>query len=136
MLPSGNRRATGDVTLPAYGGRTEPGTLLKHHVPLKTDPWNVATPGFTEIDLVAHSGSLGDGEFLHSLNLTDIHTTWVETAAVLGKGQAAVQAASRSSGKRCPSGCAGSTRTTARNSSITTSGTIALPSRAPVKLPC
>ncbi len=30
---------------------------------------------------------------MHSLNLTDIHTTWVETAAVLGKSQAAVQAA-------------------------------------------
>ena len=74
-------------------GRTKPGTLLKHHIPLKTDRWNVTTPGFTEIDLVAHSGSWGDGEFVHSLNLTDIHTTWVETAAVLGKGQAAVQAA-------------------------------------------
>ncbi len=74
-------------------GRTKPGTLLKHHIPLKTDRWDVMTPGFTEIDLVAHCGSLGDGEFVHSLNLTDIHTTWVETAAVLGKSQAAVQAA-------------------------------------------
>jgi integrase-like protein len=74
-------------------GRTKPGTLLKHHIPLKTDRWDVATPGFTEIDLVAHCGSLGDGEFVHSLNLTDIHTTWVETAAVLGKSQVAVQAA-------------------------------------------
>jgi hypothetical protein len=74
-------------------GRTKPGTLLKHQIPLKTDRWDVTTPGFTEIDLVAHCGSLGDGEFVHSLNLTDIHTTWVETAAVLGKGQAAVQAA-------------------------------------------
>jgi hypothetical protein len=74
-------------------GRTKPGTLLKHHIPLKTDRWDGASPGFTEIDLVAHCGSLGDGEFVHSLNLTDIHTTWVETAAVLGKGQAAVRAA-------------------------------------------
>jgi hypothetical protein len=74
-------------------GRTKPGTLLKHHIPLKTDRWDVVVPGFTEIDLVAHSGSLGDGEFVHSLNLTDIHTTWVETAAVLGKSQHAVQAA-------------------------------------------
>ena len=74
-------------------GRTKPGTLLKHHIPLKTDRWDVATPGFTEIDLVAHCGSLGDGEVVHSLNLTDIHTTWVETAAVLGKSQAAVQTA-------------------------------------------
>src|SRR5713101_2395678 len=74
-------------------GRTKPGTLLKHHIPLKTDRWAVATPGFTEIDLVAHCGNLGEGEFVHSLNLTDIHTTWVETAAVLGKGQVAVQRA-------------------------------------------
>jgi hypothetical protein len=74
-------------------GRTKPGTLLKHHIPLKTDRWDVATPGYTEIDLVAHCGSLGDGEFVHSLNLTDIYTTWVETAAVLGKSQVVVQAA-------------------------------------------
>jgi hypothetical protein len=74
-------------------GRTKPGTLRKHHIPLRTDRWDVAIPGFTEIDLVAHCGSLGDGEFVHSLNLTDIHTTWVETAAVLGKSQVAVQRA-------------------------------------------
>ena len=74
-------------------GRTKPGTLLKHHIPLKTDRWDVVMPGFTEIDLVAHCGSLGEGEFVHSLNLTDIHTTWVETAAVLGKSQVAVQTA-------------------------------------------
>lgn len=74
-------------------GRTKPGTLLKHHIPLKTDRWDVRSPGFTEIDLVAHCGSLGEGEFVHSLNMTDIHTTWVETAAVLGKSQIAVQTA-------------------------------------------
>jgi len=74
-------------------GRTKPGTLLKHHIPLRTDRWDVTVPGFTEIDLVAHSGESGDGEFAHSLNLTDIHTTWVETRAVLGRGQHAVRAA-------------------------------------------
>src|SRR5262245_1715707 len=74
-------------------GRTKPGTLLKHHIPLKTDRWDVSSPGFTEIDLVAHCGSWGEGEFVHSLNLTDIHTTWVESAAVLGKSQRAVQTA-------------------------------------------
>jgi len=74
-------------------GRTKPGTLLKHHIPLKTDRWDVSTPGFSEIDLVSHSGSSGEGECIHSLNLTDIHTTWVETRAVMGKSQAGVQAA-------------------------------------------
>jgi hypothetical protein len=74
-------------------GRTKPGTLLKHHIPLKTDHWAVSTPGFTEIDLVSHSGDCAEGEFLHSLNLTDIHTTWVETTAVRGKSQVVVQQA-------------------------------------------
>ena len=75
-----------------YGG-TKPGALLKHQIPLRTDRWDVTVPGFTEVDLVAHCGDSGDGEFAHSLNLTDIHTTWVETRAVLGRGQHAVQAA-------------------------------------------
>jgi hypothetical protein len=72
-------------------GRTKPGTLLKHHIPLRTDRWEVDRPGFTEIDLVAHCGECGDGEFAHTLNLTDIHSTWVESGAVLGKSQVAVQ---------------------------------------------
>lgn len=74
-------------------GRTKPGTLLKHHIPVQTERWNVTRPGFTEIDLVSHSGACADGEFLHSLNVTDIHTTWVETQAVMGKSQERVRQA-------------------------------------------
>ena len=74
-------------------GRTKPGTLLKHHIPIKTDSWDVKTPGFTEIDLVSHSGNSASGDFLHSLNVTDIHTTWVESRAVMGKGQIGVLSA-------------------------------------------
>jgi hypothetical protein len=73
-------------------GRTKPGTLLKHHIPIKTDHWNVTHPGFTEIDLVSHSGDCAEGEFAHSFNLTDIHSTWTETYAVLGKGQTGIVA--------------------------------------------
>ena len=74
-------------------GRTKPGTLLKHHIPVKTDHWDVTEPGFTEVDLVSHSGDRADGDFLQSLNVTDIHTTWVETRAVMGKSQVRVQEA-------------------------------------------
>ena len=76
-------------------GRTKPGTLLKHHIPIKTDSWDVKSPGFTEIDLVSHSGNSASGEFLHSLNVTDIHSTWVESRAVMGKSQIAVLNAMR-----------------------------------------
>jgi hypothetical protein len=71
-------------------GRTKPGTLLKHHIPIKTDSWDVKSPGFTETDLVSHSGNSSSGEFLHSLNVTDIHSTWVESRAVMGKSQIGV----------------------------------------------
>jgi len=71
-------------------GCTRPGALLKHQIAIKTDSWDVRVPGFTEVDLVSHSGNAASGEFAHSLNVTDIHTTWTETRAVLGKGRAGV----------------------------------------------
>jgi hypothetical protein len=67
--------------------------LLKHHIPVKTDRWDVFSPGFTEVDLVSHSGNSASGEFAHTLNVTDIHTTWTESRAVLGRGEEAVQRA-------------------------------------------
>jgi hypothetical protein len=74
-------------------GQTKPGTLLKHHIPVKTDSWNVTKPGFAEIDLVSHSGNSGEGEFAYTLNLTDIHTGWTESRGLLGKGQEGVRQA-------------------------------------------
>jgi hypothetical protein len=74
-------------------GRTKPGYLLKHHIPVKTDRWDVQSPGFTEVDLVSHSGNSASGEFAHTLNVTDIHTTWTESRAVPGRGEEAVQRA-------------------------------------------
>lgn len=68
---------------------TKPGYLLKSKIPVKTDSWDVHKPGFTEIDLVAHCGSSLEGTFINSLNCVDIHTTWTETRALLGKGQMA-----------------------------------------------
>lgn len=71
-------------------GRTKPGTLLRHQIPVKTDTWDVKRPGFTEADLVPHCGGSNEGEFIWSLNLTDILSGWVETEAVMGKGQIGV----------------------------------------------
>jgi transposase InsO family protein len=53
----------------------------------------VQHPGFTEVDLVSHSGHSASGEFAHTLNVTDMHTTWTESWAVLGRGEQAVQRA-------------------------------------------
>jgi hypothetical protein len=71
-------------------GTTRPGLLLKHHIPIKTDSWDVDRPGFMEVDLVSHSGDCAEGLFTHTLNLTDIFTGWVERRCVMGKGQAGI----------------------------------------------
>jgi transposase InsO family protein len=71
-------------------GRTKPGTLLKHHIPVKTDNWDIHESGFCEIDLVSHSGPHASGEFIYSLNVTDIHSGWCETRSIMGKGEAGV----------------------------------------------
>jgi hypothetical protein len=74
-------------------GRTKPGSLLKHHIPLRTDRWDVTEPGWSEIDLVSHSGDRAEGDFAYTLDLTDIDSAWVERQAILGKSQVRVQAA-------------------------------------------
>jgi hypothetical protein len=83
-------------------GRTKPGTLLKHQIPIKAERWEVKVPGFGEIDLVSHSGDRAEGEFISSLTFTDIHSTWTETRAVMGKSQAYVQEALEDIRKKLP----------------------------------
>jgi len=71
-------------------GRTKPGTLLRHQIPIKCESWEEVDPGHLELDTVSHSGENSSGTFASTLNLTDIASTWVETRSVLGKGEAAV----------------------------------------------
>jgi hypothetical protein len=67
---------------------TKPGTLLKHQIPIRTfADWNEKIPGFLEIDLVAHDGGSGYGDFIQSLDATDIATAWTETGAAKNKAQ-------------------------------------------------
>lgn len=73
----------------SYGG-TKPGSLLKTHIPIKTNQWNESTPGFVEADTVAHCGSSMSGNFIWSLTLTDIYSGWTELRAVWNKGSAEV----------------------------------------------
>jgi hypothetical protein len=76
-------------------GRTKPGTLLRHQIPIKCESWEEVDPGHLELDTVSHSGECASGTFAYTLNLTDIASTWVETRAVLGKGEMAILEAFR-----------------------------------------
>ena len=67
---------------------TKPGTLLKNQIPIRTfSDWNEKRPGFVEIDLVSHEGGDPHGEFIQTLDMTDICTGWTETEAVKNKAQ-------------------------------------------------
>lgn len=65
---------------------TKPGSILKQHIPIKTDHWDVKKPGFVEADTVAHCGNSMAGSFAWSLTVTDIASTWTENRAVWNKG--------------------------------------------------
>lgn len=66
---------------------TRPGTLLRKHIPIRTEHWDVSGPGWLEADTVAHCGESMAGDFCWSVTLTDVHTQWTETRATWNKGQ-------------------------------------------------
>lgn len=65
---------------------TKPGRLLKNKIPIKTDHWDVTQPGYMEADTVAHCGNSLAGDFIWSITLTDIKSTWTENRATWNKG--------------------------------------------------
>jgi hypothetical protein len=77
--------------LPHTRSTTRAGTLLKKQIPIRTfQDWNDSRPGFLEIDLVAHCGTLYEGSFLYTLTLTDVATGWTECLPLLYRGQALI----------------------------------------------
>lgn len=99
LLPSQQRQmgavsaATADRLLaPAKAGQrhglsgTRPGSLLRQQIPIQGEVWDEKRPGFLEADSVAHCGGSMAGEFIWSLVLTDIATTWTEGRAVWNRG--------------------------------------------------
>ncbi len=67
---------------------TKPGTLLKHKIAIRTfADWDENQPGFLEIDLVAHCGSNARGEYINTLDMTDVATGWTVCAAFMGRSE-------------------------------------------------
>jgi len=66
---------------------TKPGSLIKKHIPVKTNQWDERQPGFLEADTVAHCGTSVAGMFVYTLNCVDIATQWTAQRAVWGKGE-------------------------------------------------
>jgi hypothetical protein len=75
---------------------TKPGSLLKKHIPIKTNQWDEHIPGFLEADTVAHCGASMAGMFAFTLNSVDIATNWSEQRAAWGKGEQGILSALKS----------------------------------------
>jgi hypothetical protein len=82
---------------------TRPGTLLKHHIPVRTfADWNDVRPGFCQADLVGHDGGSAYGDFCCTLTLTDVATAWTETEASKNKARCNVFAAIKAGRTKLP----------------------------------
>jgi hypothetical protein len=69
---------------------TKPGSLLRNQIPISTNQWDQAQPGYIEADTVHHCGESTAGMYALTVNYTDIATGWTEQRAVWGKGQRGV----------------------------------------------
>jgi len=70
---------------------TRPGSLLKTHIPVRTDNWDIDRPGYLEADTVAHCGRSLLGDFAWSLTMTDIASHWTENRATWNKGASGIK---------------------------------------------
>jgi hypothetical protein len=80
--------------LPRGRSHTKPGSMLKSKIAMRT--WaehDEDTPGFVEVDLVAHEGGNSCGRFCFTLTVTDIATGWTSNQTVPDKRQVHVVAA-------------------------------------------
>jgi len=82
---------------------TKPGTLLKHQIPIRTfSDWDELRPGFVEVDLVSHEGGDPKGDYIQTLDMTDVCSGWTETRAVKNKAQVWVFAGLKKAKERFP----------------------------------
>lgn len=68
------------------------GLAIRRAIPVRTfGDWNDPPPGFFEIDMVEHcGGSKTDGNFVHTLVLTDIASAWTECIAMPMRNQSLI----------------------------------------------
>lgn len=84
-------------------GGPRPSSSLLHRIPIQTHSEATAgSPGFVEIDLVGHDGGATAGEYIQTLDLTDLYSGWTETQAVRNKAQEWVFAALKDIRRRLP----------------------------------
>jgi len=64
---------------PSYPNR------LLQNVPMRRIPWNITQPGHFEVDLVHHCGPCASDDYLCTIQMVDILTSWSERVPILGR---------------------------------------------------
>ena len=83
-------------------GLTCRGNLLKSQIPIRITDWDTSQLGYAEIDTVAHNGGDPSGEFIFTLDFTQIFNVLSEKKEVMGKGETGVLKATKNIRKDLP----------------------------------
>lgn len=68
--------------------KTKPGSLLKNQIPIRTfADWTEKKPGFLEIDTVHHCDENNKGDYIYTLDTSDVFSGWNECRAFMGKSE-------------------------------------------------
>jgi hypothetical protein len=88
LLPP-SQRATDRI---AHSKKQPRGSYAQRQaIPMRRIPWQESTPGHFEVDLVHHCGASASGQYVHTLQMTDVATGWSECVAILGRSNLVMQ---------------------------------------------
>jgi len=75
-----------------HGKSTTSPSSIHALIPVRSGDWDTAPAGTAQIDTVAHCGHTLVGDFVYTVNTTDVPTLWGARRAQLNKGQTATVA--------------------------------------------
>lgn len=77
------------LSFPSHGkSTTTPGTI-RSVIPVRSGPWHDVSIGTMQVDTVAHCGGSTAGDYIFTVNATDVATLWGTRRCQWNKGQAA-----------------------------------------------
>jgi len=86
----------------AHGKSTTKAGAIHSLIPVRSGPWDEAAVGTEQIDTVAHCGNTLIGDFIYTVNSTDVPTLWGSRRAQWNKGQTATVASMADMAKDIP----------------------------------
>jgi len=77
------------MSFPSHGKTTTSPSAIHSVIPVRSGPWNTSSVGTMQIDTVAHCGDSTAGDYVFTVNSTDVATLWGVRRCQWNKGQTA-----------------------------------------------